>query len=424
VRSSAITAAPAAATGYAALVHHDGIHGSLYNDPEVFRDELARIWDRSWLYIGHESEIPTAGDYALKPFGAREVILSRDRDGEVHVLFNRCSHRGNRVCEEPHGSAKAFRCPYHGWTFSAGGRLLGYPYNTGYGPAKLDKESMALGRPGAIDSYRGLVFARFARDGPSLVEHLGHAAEAIDRLCDLSPEGEIELTAGWLKHRVQANWKILVENETDGYHPHFVHGTVLHGVESYTERSSAVVRDLGGGHTELDPAPDLRRAGQPLAWINSSPARMPQYVQALQQARGDERAAELLIDGPPHVMLFPNLFIAEYFFAVITPQAVDRTVQHQTPVLFKGADELNQRILRQLEGSIGPAGMILADDAEMYERSHEGLTSPAPEWIVLRRGLEREHEEPAGTVASHCTDETAQRAIWRHWLRLMTADGD
>ena len=84
----------------------------------------------------------------------------------------------------------------------------------------------------------------------------------------LSPEGRVTLTAGWLQHKVKANWKMLLENETDGYHPQFVHASIFSVADSgignlYGERSLAVSRDLGGGHTENDLRPEFRRIGQP-----------------------------------------------------------------------------------------------------------------------------------------------------------------
>ena len=59
--------------------------------------------------------------------------MTRDKTGEIHLLQNRCTHRGNLVCDAPKGNSSAFRCPYHGWTFSNTGKLLGYPVLKGYG---------------------------------------------------------------------------------------------------------------------------------------------------------------------------------------------------------------------------------------------------------------------------------------------------
>ncbi|HEY3239173.1 MAG TPA: aromatic ring-hydroxylating dioxygenase subunit alpha [Acidimicrobiia bacterium] len=406
------------------LIEADRVHGSLYTDPAVYRAELERIWYRTWVYVGHESEVPQPGDYVLKSIGPQPVIMTRDKQGQIHLLLNRCTHRGNLVCDAERGNSSAFRCPYHGWTFSNTGALLGYPFSTGYGGREL-KGELGLGRVPRMASYQGFVFGSFAEEGPTLAEHLGAAAGAFDRLVRLSPEGEVALTAGWLKHKVRANWKMLLENETDGYHPQFVHASIFSVAGSgigdlYGEKSLAVSRDLGGGHTENDLRPEFRRLGQPLGWFGTTPERLPDYVARMQEAYG-EAAGEILIDGSPHVMVFPNLFIAEIQLFVLQPLAVDETVQHVTAVQFKGAPDMNRRMLTQTIGSVGPAGLLLADDSEIYERNQRGVQARRPEWLVLKRGMHRERLDENGHLIGDATDEVPIRAIWRHYRSLMEA---
>jgi fatty-acyl-CoA synthase len=404
------------------LILPDRVHGTLYTDPDVFEAELERIWYRTWVYVGHLSEIPRPNDFVLKSIGPQPVIMTRDREGGVHLLLNRCSHRANQVCAAQRGSARTFRCPYHGWTFSNDGSLLGYPFNSGYQGLEA-RGDLGLGRVPRMESIHGFVFGSFAEDGPTLRDHLGPAAEAFDRLARLSPEGEIELTAGWLKHRVRANWKMLLENETDGYHPQFVHASIFSVAQSgigdlYSEGSTAVSRDLGNGHTENDLRPEFRRRGVPLGWFGTTAERMPDYVARMREAHGGA-AEQILVDGSPHVMVFPNLFIAEIQLFVLQPLAVDDTVQHVTALQLKGAPDVNRRMLQQTIGSVGPAGMLLADDSDMYERNQRGVRVRRPEWLMLRRGLHRERLDENGLLIGDATDEVPQRAIWRHYRRLM-----
>ena len=127
-----------------------------------------------------------------------------------------------------------------------------------------------------------------------------------------------------------------------------------------------------------------------------------------------------MIDGTPHIMIFPNLFIAEIQMFVIQPMAVDESIQHVTALQFKGGEDINRRLRQQTMGSVGPAGFLLADDTEMYERNHRGSKIRDPEWLVLTRGLHRERRDENGFRIAHSTDETTQRGIWRHYLKLMT----
>jgi len=406
------------------LIQDDHVHGSLYTDPTIYQAELRKIWCRTWVYVGHESEVPNANDYVMKSIGPEPILMTRDKSGRINLLHNRCPHRGNRVCMSEKGNARSFTCPYHGWTFGNDGALRGYPFPSGYEGA--DRSKLGLGKVARVASHRGFVFGSFADEGESLLEHLGAAAAAIDALCMNSPEGEVEVTAGYLKHKVKANWKFLVENETDGYHPSFVHASIFEVAQSgigtlYDSDSSAVSRDFGKGHTENDLRPEFRKRGVPLSWFGTTADKMPAYVAQMEASYGHDKAREIMIDGTPHIMIFPNLFIAEIQLFVLQPLSVDHTVQHVTAIQFKGAPDINRRLRQQTMGSVGPAGFLLADDAAMYERTQLGVQASNPEWLYLGRGRHRERRDANGYRIGDATDETPSRGIWRHYKSLMEA---
>ena len=405
------------------LIEHDRVHGSLYTEETIYQLELERIWRTGWVFIGHTSEVPEANDFVMKSIGPEPLIMTRGRDGAIHLLFNRCSHRGNTICEVDRGSALTFTCEYHGWKFANSGELLGYPFSAGYEGRGL-KDELGLGEVSRVDEIHGFVFGSMATEGPSLREHLGAAVEVFDRLVALSPSGNVELTANWLHHRVDANWKLLVENETDGYHPQFVHSSIFDVAGSgigdlYGPNSTAVSRDLGDGHTENDLRPEFRTIDEPLGWFGTRPDRVPNYVAQLEKRHGPDAAREILIDGSPHVMIWPNLFIAEIQIFVLQPTAVDQTVQHVTAIQFPDCPDMNRRMLQQTIGSVGPAGLLLADDGEMYERNQIGLAASRPEWLTLKRGLHRERRDEHGFLIGDATDEVPMRGIWRHYRSLM-----
>lgn len=408
-------------------IQSNRVHGSLYHDEQIFQEELERIWFKTWVYVGHESELPNNNDFIMKSIGPQPIIMVRDKSGEIQLLQNRCPHRGNQVCVKQKGNAKLFTCPYHSWTFANSGELMGFAFPEGYeGHETADKSTLGLAKVPRVASYRGFVFGSMAEEGPSLEEHLGGAAEMLDRVCLTSPEGEIEVTAGFLQHKTRSNWKFLVENETDGYHPAFVHSSIFGVADSgigalYSNKSTALARDYGNGHTEIDLRPEFRKADVPLQWFGTTAERLPDYVASMNAAYGEKRAREIMIDGTPHAMIYPNLFIAEIQLFVIQPVAVNETVQHVTALQFKGAPDLNRRMRQQTMGSVGPAGFLLADDSEMYERTQRGVQSKNPEWLFLGRGEQREYRDDDGFRVSHATDETPSRGIWRHYRALMEA---
>lgn len=417
------TPPPHAANRYDALIRPDKVHGSLYTSEEIFAEELDKIWYTSWVYVGHESEVAQPNDYIRKTLGLQDVIMTRSKVGDVHLLLNRCAHRGNQVCDLAKGNSSSFRCPYHGWTYRNTGELLGYPYSKGYGgKGKLD---LRMGSVPRVASYQGFVFGSFAAEGPTLAEHLGAAAGELDRLARLSPQGRVELSAGWLKHRTKANWKLLAENETDGYHPQFVHGSIFGVTGSpigalYSDSSTAVTRDLGGGHSENDLRPEFRKFAEPLRWFGTTPERVPEYAKAMHEAYRED-ADQIMIEGGPHVMIFPNLFVAEIQVFNIQPVSAGECVQYSTAVQLAGAAEMNRRMISQSIGSVGPAGMLLADDTEMYERNQRGVAARQPEWLDVSRGLGRVGIDESGFTVGTATDEVGMRGFWLHYKQLMTA---
>jgi len=310
---------------YKALVQDDRIHVSLYTALRIFADEIDRIFTRGWVFVGHASEIPRAGDYVTRQLGLQPVIMVRGRDGAVGVLVNRCMHRGTMLCTAGRGTTRTFACPYHGWTYDLDGVLLGVPYPGGY--AAFDKGAHGLRHAARVASYRGFVFASFAADGSSLGEHLGRATALIDRTCDLSPEGEIELSAGWVKHRCAANWKALPENDSDGYHLGFVHLSLFKTVRSTQYQRvvgeekaiKAVVRDWGNGHIEIDWSPGYQR---PFEWLgNASGPAVDDFVARLERRDGAALTQRRVMQGPAHALIFPNLFLARPTSPSCSPSA-------------------------------------------------------------------------------------------------------
>jgi len=206
------------------LVKEDAAHRSLYTDPAIYALEMQRIFWRTWVYVAHESEVPNPGDYKTTDIAGRRIIISRHSDGHVHVLFNSCMHRGTVVCEHPSGHTSHFRCPYHSWTYRTNGELALIPSQQAFGP-DFDLSDYGLRHVPRAASYRGFLFVSLNPDVPDLDEHLGRAKHYIDIFVDRSPAGAIEVTKP-LKYEYHGNWKLQMENMSDGYHAQFVHASI------------------------------------------------------------------------------------------------------------------------------------------------------------------------------------------------------
>lgn len=417
---------------YCEYVKNDRVHSRIFTDPAIFEDELRRIFYSSWVYLAHESEVSHPGDYCLKWIGRQSVIVSRDEDGQIHALMNRCRHRGNAVCQFEHGNSSFFRCPYHGWTYRNSGELLGASFPDAYGGC-LDKSQFGLSPVPRVQAYKGFVFASLAQEGPSLEEHLGKAMPVIDLFASASPSGQVVLSAGCHKTTFQGNWKYV---GMDGYHINFTHKSVndLNARKSMSAREAVGAKnafsgsspnrtvDLGHGHVRLDTSVVTGLTYEEFIAPRLATEAGRAYIGALEAAYGKDRVQEILTTSrDPHLGVWPNLQLINAQVRVTRPVAADCTEVYTYPALLGDVpDEINADRLRRHEWFYGPAGFGQPDDSEMFERNQIGLQCEVDPWLLLSRGMEREKVLEDGTIVGHITDEVTQRGQMRQWLRDMT----
>jgi phenylpropionate dioxygenase-like ring-hydroxylating dioxygenase large terminal subunit len=400
------------------------VHRSIYVDPSIFELEMQRIFERAWVFVAHESELPRPGDYVTTTLGAQPVIVSRGPDGEIHVMLNRCRHRGSVVCRAEQGHATSYTCPYHGWVYACDGSLEGIAQASGYPDDVLDGD-MGLVQAPRVGVYRGLIFASLSPTGESLEERLTQVAPYIDLWADRSPLGRIALTRGAHKFFFAGNWKFQLENGSDGYHGNYVHDSFLRILDRSGEkkvgdykqlRSTGSVVGLGHGDGFID-RPYGGMAGQ----FEYHDPSLADYHEQLRQAYGPERAQAIL--GQRNLLVFPNLYLFESHIRVIRPLAVDQTVVLMHPTRLEGvSDELNTARLRTHERFFGPAGFGAPDDVEMFVNGETGMKARSAEWVLMSRGLHREVFADGVWRGGHSTDESPQRSMYREWRRFMSAE--
>ena len=115
------------------LVKNKAVHRDVYVNEEVFKLEMENLFPNVWVFIGHASQIKNPGDFITSQIGNQPILVSRHRDQTIHVLYNRCPHKGVKIASEPCGNTgKFFRCPYHAWSFKTDGSLLAVPLKKGY----------------------------------------------------------------------------------------------------------------------------------------------------------------------------------------------------------------------------------------------------------------------------------------------------
>lgn len=412
----------------ASLVRPDAVHRDIYLDEGLFQAEMHNIFERTWVYVGHESEIAQPGDYKTTTIGTSPVIMCRDEAGALRVLMNRCRHRAATVCQSERGNATSFKCDYHGWVYDMAGELRGVTMPKRFAP-DFDKSRLGLKPAARVGNYKGFVFASLSKDGPGLEEHLGNARNYLDIFVAASPEGAIEAKHGAHKYFYDANWKFQLENSVDGYHPYFTHRSFFDLLNQSAEKryaafddvSTAVAKDLGNGHSVLD-----QRAAMGDSYferVKMAPGGA-QLIERMTSERGATETRRILnsVGGNGfNLAVFPNLVLIGVQIRVIRPVKMDLTHVDVSPTSLAGVPEaVNDLRLRTHEAFFGPAGFGAPDDLEIFNRVQIGLSARSVEWLLLGRGLDKEVSDN-GVITGHVSDETPQRAQYKEWLRLMVA---
>ncbi len=431
-----------------ALVQAHQVHRDLYVDADVFRLEMQRLWARTWLYVGHASQVPDPGDFITALLGTQPVLMLRGSSGAISVLLNRCAHKGAQLTLEPHGNAgRTLRCPYHGWSYRLDGTLLGIPLREGYAPPCFADAPAAKGLSpyGEVAVHRGFVFARGSASGISFNDWAGEQAAALDLLADRSPMGELRVAGGVLRTTVHANWKIYLENVNDAVHPVSAHASANDAARKVWGEMSAHVSGqtaaqisaplavqqllpFGSGHEFFQ-----RMGGRVLPHghsvlgtqysIHSGYASLPGYAEQLRAAHGEARAQEVLAFTPQNVVFYPAVALkgAPQVLRVLRPLAVDRTLIEAwafepvgaPPAVLESALTYNRSVF-------SPTSIVAADDLHLFESVQRGLAAQANPWVSLHRDADSDECTLPRNVSG--IDEALLRNQYRAWLEGMVSD--
>ena len=394
------------------------VHRSTMVSPAIHELERQRIFDRCWLYLGHESEVPNPGDFARRTVAERPLFFARTRDGELAVFHNTCPHRGALVCRTDRGNTQSFQCFYHAWTFDTSGALVGVPDVEGYGP-DFDRGEMGLRSP-RFDSYRGFVFVCFDGGTESLREYLAGAAEYLDLVADQDASG-LRVIPGSNRYSIRANWKLLPENSVDAYHTPYTHRSFFDYMAGAAGDRPAVGkrrgfgRSLGNGHGVMEADAPY---GRPIAmwhpcYGEEAKAEIRSIKDELVARHGLDKALRMC-EKNRNLVIFPNLIINDIMAVTVRvcqptgPAGMDVTAWELAP-----AGEAGARLRRRLDSFltfVGPGGFATPDDVEALESCQQGFRSGGVEWSELSRGM---HREPRHD------DELQMRCFWRRWQSLV-----
>jgi salicylate 5-hydroxylase large subunit len=397
------------------LEGHAALPYRIYSDPDIYRRELARIFEGpGWAYVALEAELPEPGDFRVTKIGERSVVIARDQDGTLNGFLNRCAHRGVKLCRQQRGNSRFFVCPYHQWSYDAQGRLRGVPFINGVNqqggmPEDFNREQHALPSL-CIHVRNGVVFASFAADPPPFEDYLGDAnLHYFDRVFD----GRALTILGYSRQLIPGNWKLMFENIKDPYHASLLHVFLVTFGLFRADQKSAVRMDATGRHALL-----ISQRGA---------ARHSEATQDIANLREDFHLADPRLLDPVKefpdtatvVMqtIWPNLIVQQQSNTLalrqIQPRGPEAFELHWT--FFGYADDdaaMTTRRLRQAN-LMSSAGLVSGDDSEVIKLAQDGIRANLDTTGVLLMGGRGTGDE------EHMVTEAALRAFYKHYREVM-----
>jgi phenylpropionate dioxygenase-like ring-hydroxylating dioxygenase large terminal subunit len=411
----------------------------IFVSDEVCRLEMERIFNRTWVFLAHETEVPKPGDFVSRNMGHAPVVIVRDNDGTIHGLLNSCRHRGAKVCRADSGNARHFVCPYHGWTYERSGRLVTTTFDKHF-PKGFDFSNQGLPRVPRVEVYKGLVFGSWNESVGPLSDHLGDIAWYIDPFLSRSPGG-MEVLAPPHRWRAKANWKIGALNFIgDSQHILTTHIGPLTldpvraaraGFATAAENSFQVVTDQGHGCTLTYLASGLPKD----AYQTHPPELEPLYRQSL---TGDH--LQLLHHLRVIVgTIFPNLSFIETQVGPAQKAVIIRQWQPVSGTEMEilswvlaekeASQDYKDTVLRNGFHNFGAAGVFEQDDLELWaSATHASNNEISKQYpysfhtaLPYINSPEKDHKWP-GRAFKPADTEVAQLEFMRQWDRRMKSN--
>jgi glycine betaine catabolism A len=190
--------------------------GRYYTADDILAEEREKIFAQQWLCIGRADQLESAGSYVLQQVGRDSVIVLRDRGGSVRAFHNVCRHRGTRLCEATQGKlSETIQCPYHAWTYTLDGRLIGAPHMQDV--VGFDKRDYPL-HGVALHVWEGFLFLNLSPDPTPFEDTFAPLTGRFERF-----EMSRLVRVKQITYTVRSNWKLVFQNYNECLHCPVIH---------------------------------------------------------------------------------------------------------------------------------------------------------------------------------------------------------
>lgn len=386
----------------------------VFLDPAIYEREQGQIFrGPTWNYVALEAELPQPQDFKATFIGDTPIVVTRDKDGTLHAVVNRCAHRGALVCRELRGNRATHVCVYHQWSYDLKGNLIGVPFRKGINgkpglPDDFQPTQNSL-RKLQVAVYNGLIFASFDPHIEPLEDYLGASMRScLDRIFTRPVQ-----VLGHARQFINANWKLYAENVRDPYHASLLH--LFHTTFGMyrSSQGGGVTLDARGRHSALHSY--RRTEAEELAAYKDTDLRTYQAKYTLADPSLLRGRAEF--PGLTIQTIFPCLVVQQIqnTLAVrhIVPRGTDRFELIFTFFGYSDDDEELRAIRIKQANLVGPAGLVSMEDGHATEIVQQAIVRDKDTASLVAMGGRAVADEES------LVTETAIRGFWRYYRELM-----
>jgi len=338
-----------------------GLPARCYGE-EAYRLEQKHLFPSQWCPVGFVEDVAEPGDARPVDLAGWPLLMVRDRAGRLRVFHNICSHRADRLLDEPCSGLRRLTCPWHHWAYDLDGRLAATPRlggETGDTAEGFDRDGLGL-KEVRCDTSHGFVMLNLDGRAAPLCDHLA----PLDTLLGAFALDRLKASEPWTIH-YPCNWKIAQESAVEDYHVACLHPQLVRGVN----RLNVALHAAPGIYYGTSTAKDSPGA---YADLNHDEESLPDLI----GPRTERRAYVLALFPNGHLLAHPQFL----WHITMMPEGATRTrIESRTYIADDGTDRT-----RQHEAASHMLKDVLLQDVETVGRVQANYESPAAESITPR----------------------------------------
>ncbi len=338
-----------------------GLPNLAYNNEAFFAHERDQVLGKGWAGLWFASDLPKKGYVKPVDFMGLPLVILRNKQGEIKVFHNVCSHRGMLLVHEEMEVQGALRCKYHSWSYNLDGELKGTPHLGGIGQQKIDGFNPCDHglKPVRSAVWMDVIFINLSGDAPAFDDYVKPLTKKWETFLGTTGLGRMRAAVNGkgLEIEVKSNWKLAVENYCESYHLPWIHPS-LNTYSRLEDHYHIMYDDDFGGQGSYA----YRLSDE----VGSALPRFPEWpADKLEQAE--------------YVAFYPNVLLgiqADHTFAMIIEPLASECSKEHLRLYYVDDESIGDRHAASRNATLESWRVVFAEDIDAVEGMQKGRRSP------------------------------------------------